>query len=187
MRSGSMLRVSVAGILVLAAAVALRAAAQDMASEGQSLDYQILASNSYSNTLEFVALDRFPDMALDGRLQAPGIEKPERLIVQDADTWSKFWKRANPELAALATKLPIDFARDVVVVSAAGLKPTRTNVGIIVDVLEFPRQIRVQVEETAGTCAGPRAPSHPLAAVRIARSGKPIAFDVRAIPCPPAE
>jgi hypothetical protein len=126
-------------------------------------------------------------MALDGRLQAPGIEKPERLIVKDAETWSTFWKRANPQLAAQATKLPIDFTRDVVLVSAAGRKPTRSNVGIIVDVLEFPSEIRAQVEETSGTCAGPLEPSHPLAAVRLARTSKPIAFDVRAIPCPAAE
>ena len=180
-------RAGTAWIGVVLLGVALRVAAQDLSAEGESLEYQILASNSYANTLEFVALDRFPDMALDGRLQAPGLDRPERLIVKDAATWSSFWKRANPALAAQATKLPIDFARDVVLVSAAGVKPTRTNVGIIVDVLEFPREIRVQVEETAGACAGPREPSHPLAAVRIARPAKPIAFEVRPIPCPAAE
>jgi hypothetical protein len=167
----------------LTPALALRGEAPEPSGEGESLEYQVLASNSYSNTLEFVPLDRFPDMALDGRLQAPGLEKPERLVVQDADAWSSFWKRANPELAQHATKLAIDFSRDVVLVSAAGLKPTAQSVGVIVDVLEFPREIRVQVEETAGTCAGPAKPSHPLTAVRIARSAKPIAFDVRPIPC----
>jgi hypothetical protein len=183
----SKLLVWIAAASALALGLAVQGAAQDPALDGESLEYQILASNSYRKTLEFVGLDRFPDMALDGRLQAPGIEKAERLVVKDAETWAKFWKRANPELAAQATQLPIDFGSEVVLVSAAGLKPTKLNVGIIVDVLEFPREVRVEVEETAGTCAGPREASHPLAVVRMPRPTKPIAFDVRAIPCPAGE
>src|SRR5262245_17919414 len=176
-----------AGVAALTLGFALRGAAEDPAGQGEPLEYEILASNSYRQALEFVGLDRFPDMALDGRLEAPGIDAPERLIVQDADAWSAFWKRANPGLAPKATQLPIDFARDVVLVSAAGRKPSATSVGVIVDVLEFPSEIRVQVEETEGACAGPRAPTHPLAVVRMPRSSKPIAFDVRPIPCPAEE
>ena len=149
--------------------------------DGESLDYAILTRHLEDGSLEFLPLDRFPGMNLDPRLQAPGLDAPERAVIDGAEAWREFWKRANPELAARAAALAIDFSSEVVFASAAGARSAGAET-IILDVLELPGEIRVQVEETPGTCPG-EAATHPLAVVRAARPTKPVRFDVREIPC----
>lgn len=151
--------------------------------EGEPLEYAILAANSYEGSLEFASLDRFPDMKLDPRLEAPGIPTAERVVVTGASAWSAFWRRANPDLAEQAERLMVDFSRHVVLISAAGVRQGRAGETVVVDVLDRPEEVLVRIEETDKECGKDGEPSHPLAVVRMARPSKPIRFDVQSIPC----
>ena len=173
----------IALVLLASAAVGRVSIGADLEGDGEPVEYAILASNTYDGSLEFVGLERFPDMKLDPRLDAPGLEGAERLVISGADAWKAFWKRAEGELAAKASALPIDFDRETVLISAAGARSGPGSQTIIVDVLERADELVVQVEETDAACGGAGAPRHPLAAVRIARQAKPVRFDVQPLPC----
>ena len=169
---------------LLCMGVLLLLAAPAAAQEGEPVDYAMLSRNTLEGGLLFAGLDRFPDMALEPRLDAPGLAEPERAVIEDAAGWKAFWGRAAGDVSPLALTLPVDFDAHRVVVSAAGRRSDGGHATFVVDVVETASEIRVAVEETQGACPGDAQASSPLAVVRIPRSSKPVRFDVTPIPCP---
>ena len=154
----------------------------------EPLDYQVLALDTLNGGIAFVGLERFPDMALEPRLDAPGVEKPERLVLRSADEWRAFWDRVTGEVGPLAGRLTVDFESHMVIASAAGAHELAGGATYVMDVIELDAELVVSIEETPARCPGAaRATLHPLAVIRVERSAKPVRFQVETLPCPEAD
>ena len=151
---------------------------------GEPVDYEVLALDTLNGGLAFVGLDRFPDMALEPRLDAPGVESVERRVLRTPEEWRGFWERVQGELGTLGRNLPLDFGRYMVIVSAAGRHAFEGGATYVMDVDASDAELVVSIEETPASCPGPSATLSPLAVIRVERSTKPVRFEVETLPCP---
>jgi hypothetical protein len=103
-----------------------------------------------------------------------GYELPQRLVVRDQATWDDVWKTLGhgPYLTEQPT---VDFARDVLVVVAAGACPN-TSYKIHVDAAAASSAGLTVYVRTQWGCAGGDAITYPADVVRIARTDPVVRF-----------
>lgn len=111
-----------------------------------------------------------------------------RLVIRNQEEWVDFWNRINAQaLPGNGTFPPpeIDFAKDMIVVSAMGKRPHSGYLTFIDGACEVDGQIEVFVSNFENKmCVGAfMAETAPADAVRIPRSDLPVVFRETQITC----
>jgi hypothetical protein len=117
---------------------------------------------------------------------AGGIRDSVRLVIRDANTLRDQWQRATAGQTAPPTLLPVDFAREMVLMVAAGRKTLQDQ--IRVDSVRTVREIdasgrreevmSVMVHLTEG-CGRFTTPGYPIQIVRVPRFEGRVSFTER--------
>ena len=113
-------------------------------------------------------------------------DKPFRLVIKSRDEFSDFWKRllAPVPPGQWTPALPeIDFTKEMIIVSAMGLKPSHGYWTIIDGACEADGQIEVFITNIDVCGAGLAVLTYPADAVRIPRSDLPVLFRETQISC----
>lgn len=102
-----------------------------------------------------------------------------RVMIRDAEAWSKVWERIHHSPVSPSPPLPeIDFSREMVVVVALGQRPTG-GYGIIVD-RAYERDDRLEVtvrSQTPGkNCFLTQAVTEPVDIVRLPKTERSVVF-----------
>ena len=106
-------------------------------------------------------------------------DAPFRLVIKNRDEFSNFWKgmfaKVRPE--KLPPPIEIDFSKEIVVVSAMGLKPS-VGPGTFIDgACEVDGRVEVFISNVDEVCGMvPGITSAPADAVRLPRTDLPIVF-----------
>ena len=104
-------------------------------------------------------------------------DKPFRLVIKSRDEFADFWKRllAPVPPGQWRPALPdIDFTKEMIVVSAMGMRPSASYLTIIDGACEVDGQIEVFITNYDGCGSGLAVITYPADAVRIPRSDLPI-------------
>ena len=113
-------------------------------------------------------------------------DKAFRLVIKSRDEFSEFWKQLlAPVPPDQWPPLPeIDFAKEMIVVSAMGEKPTPGYWTIIDGACEVDGQVEVFVTNVDNDfCSAFPVVSYPADAVRIPRSDLPVVFRETQLSC----
>ena len=113
-------------------------------------------------------------------------DKSFRLVIKSRDEFSDFWKRllAPVPPGQWTPALPeIDFTKEMIIVSAMGLKPSHGYWTIIDGACETDGQIEVFITNYDVCGAGLAVLTYPADAVRIPRSDLPVVFRETQISC----
>jgi hypothetical protein len=110
------------------------------------------------------------------RQEQSGLVAPEQRVIRTEQAWAEAWKEIMtyrvpaPELPA------VDFARDMVVLVALGERPTAGHSVQVVSVELDGAFVRVLARETkpSADMAQATVVTHPVHAVRVARSDGPV-------------
>ena len=115
-------------------------------------------------------------------------DKGFRLVIKSRDEFSDFWKQLTAPIPPgnWIPPLPeIDFSKEMIVVSAMGLRPTLGYWTIIDGACEVDGQVEVFVSNVEDvSCTGVLTSlTHPADAVRLPRSDLPVVFRETQVGC----
>ena len=117
-----------------------------------------------------------------------GYGSQANLVIQDSQAWVDLW---NQHMLFMVEPLPVpevDFSTNMVVAVFMGVEPTGGYALHIYEVVETGLTIVVKMERTepGPTCIVPQVLTQPYHMVQIARTEKPVTFDVttRILECP---
>ncbi|HXQ72854.1 MAG TPA: hypothetical protein VN844_20320 [Pyrinomonadaceae bacterium] len=114
-------------------------------------------------------------------------EKGFREVIKTREQFNDFWKRfTTPISPNNQTPLPpeIDFSKEMIVISAMGMRPTSGYWTIIDGACEVNGQIEVFVTNVENTtCGGFTSLTYPADAVRLPQSDLPVIFRETQISC----
>lgn len=83
------------------------------------------------------------DIRRIGQWTRTGISEARRLVIRDANTWAEFWSELG-----VGERPAVDFSRDVVVVAAAGQRPSGGHEIVVDRVSQTDGELAVEVVET---------------------------------------
>ena len=95
-----------------------------------------------------------------------------RMAVRDAEGWSEVWSRATAAEPSAQLTRPIDFAREMVLVAAAGRLDTGAQIRFDSVGVRGDRYMASVV--TVEDCGGFTSDVYPVVMVRVARSELPV-------------
>jgi hypothetical protein len=78
-----------------------------------------------------------------GQWTRTGISEARRLVIRDANAWAEFWAELG-----VGDRPAVDFSRDLVIVVAAGQRPTGGHEIAVSKVSQANGELRVEVVET---------------------------------------
>ncbi len=115
-------------------------------------------------------------------------EKGFRLVIKNRDEFSDFWKRLTAQVPPgqwVPALLEVDFAKETIVVSAMGQRPSSGYWTIIDGACEVDGKVEVFVSNVEdASCSGQLAVlTYPADAVRIPRTDLPIVFRETLVSC----
>jgi hypothetical protein len=134
--------------------------------------------------LRFCGTRQFPGPPINGLYS----EKGKRFVIKTRDEFTDFWKqftgRMPPENGAIP--LPeVDFSKEMVIITAMGMRPTSGYWTVIDGACEIDGQVEVFVTNVEDTsCMGVfDVLTYPADAVRIPQTDLPIVFRETNISC----
>ena len=113
-------------------------------------------------------------------------EKGFREVIKTREQFNDFWKRFTAPISPNNQIPPpeIDFSKEMIVVSAMGMRPTSGYWTIIDGACETDGQIEVFITNVENkTCGGFATVTYPADAVRLPRSDLPVVFRETQISC----
>lgn len=114
-------------------------------------------------------------------------EKGFREVIKSREEFSDFWKRLTgrfPPTKQLPPPPEIDFSKEMIVVSAMGMRPTTGYWTIIDGACEVDGRIEVFITNVENkTCGGFATVTYPGDAVRLPRSNLPVVFRETQLSC----
>lgn len=107
-----------------------------------------------------------------------GLTDPVRTAIRDEGAWRSYWQRIEGDRAAWETAPKPDFSKDMLVLAAAGTKPTTGYSLRVLDAKKTSQEITVTVVElTPGArCVVAASTTAPVIVVKLARSDLPVRF-----------
>ncbi|MDX1660269.1 MAG: protease complex subunit PrcB family protein [Gemmatimonadota bacterium] len=128
--------------------------------------------------------DRVPEdasmLAIETLYQDPnsGIEQSRRVVVRGDSTWRTLWSELHRDREDVSEAPEVDFDRSMVVVAAAGRKPTGGHSIEIEGVLANEDGVWVGVVKTSPGegCVTTQALTHPAVVVKAPRREGPVKF-----------
>ena len=114
-------------------------------------------------------------------------EKGFREVIKSREEFSDFWKRFTAPISPnnqIPPPLEIDFSKEMIVVSAMGMRPTSGYWTVIDGACEVDGQIEVFITNVENkTCGGLTSLTYPADAVRLPRSDLPVVFRESQMSC----
>ena len=107
-----------------------------------------------------------------------GLDKPERIVVRDPDSWQALWVRINGTLLPVPPAPAVDFSREMLVVVALGARSTG-GYGILVDAANESDNAGIAVTVRSispKNCITTQAFTQPIDIARLARRDGPVSF-----------
>lgn len=127
---------------------------------------------------------RFPEPIQGYFLRHSQIDEPQYAAVRDEAGWRRLWSRITARSSSAGSPPPqVDFGREMLLVAAAGVRPTGGYAMRIAEVRETRNAIVVQVVRTSRgpRCGATAALTQPADIVLVRASAKPIAWRFRDI------
>jgi hypothetical protein len=102
------------------------------------------------------------------------------LVVRDQESWQELWSRMNATISPAPPVPAVDFSKDLVLVAAAGTRPTGGFSVAITNAAESGGEVIVNATITSPgrNCIVTQALTSPVHAVTMARRDAPISFQV---------
>ena len=134
--------------------------------------------------LRFGGTRQFPGPPVNGFRS----EKGKRFIIKNRDEFNDFWKQFTAPIPPENGEIPlpeVDFSKDMVIITAMGMRPTSGYWTVIDGACEVDGQVEVFVTSVEDTsCMGVfTAVTYPADAVRIPKTDLPIVFRDTNISC----
>ena len=125
-----------------------------------------------------IPVQRFREPTDAGFAQFSGFGSPTRLIIRDAETWKAHWATIHRPIVPSPPVPEIDFAREMVILAAAGTKPNEGHVIRITDATANASRLLVTVRHSAtgDGCVVSAVISQPVDIVRIPATSLPVEF-----------
>jgi hypothetical protein len=107
-----------------------------------------------------------------------GIDAHRRLVVQDAESWSRLWRQIAGNRTPQPPPPTADFSRDMLVVAAMGTRATGGYTISVAGVYRDQSRLFVVVREVSPSsdCMLIQAITAPVAVARVPRSVEPATF-----------
>jgi hypothetical protein len=111
-----------------------------------------------------------------------GFTEKERLVIRDADQWSRAWARITVGLSPRQPTPSVDFAREMIVLVAMGQRLTGGYAIAVEGVYDAGGRLYVEVRELSpgGSCGTTQALTQPIDVVRVPRRDGAVVFVERA-------
>ena len=112
-----------------------------------------------------------------------GIQAEMLSVIQDETAWKTFWTMIHANQTPAPPAPAIDFSRDMIVVAAAGLKPSSGYAMQVVSASEAKGEIVVVVEATSpgAGCMSAMVMTSPLDIARLPKRDGKVRFDVKRV------
>lgn len=128
-----------------------------------------------------VPIVRFRDEVAAGFRHFSGVRQEQRLAVRTRTQWRAAWRSIARSSSLEHGPPTIDFRREMVLIAAMGARPSGGYRVVIEKILDRPGDLQVVVRHISPgpNCGAIAAITHPLDAVRIPASPKPLSWVVR--------
>jgi hypothetical protein len=114
-------------------------------------------------------------------------EKPFRLVVKNQDQYNEFWKQLTAPILPgnwIPPMPEIDFSKEMLIVSANGVRPSSGYSTIVDGVCEADGKVEIFITNVEDICGVALAVvTYPADAVRIPRTDLPVIFRETQISC----
>jgi hypothetical protein len=112
-----------------------------------------------------------------------GIPSEMLSVIQDETAWKTFWTMIQSKQTPAPPAPAVDFSRDMIVVAAAGMKPSTGYAMQVISASEAKGEIVVTVEATSpgAGCLNAMMMTSPVDIARIPKRDGKVRFDVKRV------